>query len=238
MHYIFFMQENPNPTVKSVQAVQSVQVVQNTQNNSEKKISESAKKRMILLLNLLEKWENPRITSKEIANLLGIKDSLVRCDFGFLRLPSEHRGFKNGYDVCVLAEDIKNSVDFSKVELQEKKLCIVGLGRLGAALLDNRFFEKSGFKIYAGFDSSLNRVELIRSTFELFPASRIESVCSAKKIEYAILCCEEDEVQKMADRLVKAGIKGIVNYTNAVFAVPKNVKVQNVSPSVALALVE
>lgn len=247
MHYIFFMQEKPNPTV---------QAVQNAQNNSGKKISESAKKRMILLLNLLEKWENPRITSKEIANLLGVKDSLVRCDFGFLRLPSEHRGFKNGYDVCVLAEDIRISLGFFKDSdvfccderhispnenvsgNYEKKLCIVGLGRLGAALLDNRFFEKSGFKIYAGFDSSLNRVELIRSTFELFPASRIESVCSAKKIEYAILCCEEDEVQKMADRLVKAGIKGIVNYTNAVFAAPKNVKVQNVSPSVALALVE
>lgn len=223
------MQEKPNPTVQSVQTVQ---------NKSGKKISESAKKRMVLLLNLLEKWEKPRITSKEIAELLGEKDSLIRCDFKFLRLPSEHRGFKNGYDVSVLAEDIKNSIDFSKSEYQEKRVCIVGLGRLGAALLDNRFFEKSGFKIYAGFDSSLNRVELIRSTFELFPASRIESVCSAKKIEYAILCCEESEVQKMADRLVKAGIKGIVNYTNAVFAVPKNVKVQNISPSVALALVE
>ena len=42
----------------------------------------------------------------------------------------------------------------------------------------------------------------------------------------------------MADRLVKAGIKGIVNYTNSVFSVPEGIKVQNVSPVVALSLVE
>lgn len=202
------------------------------------KISDSTKKRMILLLNLLEKWEKTHITSKEIAELLGAKDSLIRVDLNSLHLPSAHRGFKNGYEVSVLINDLKNAFGLPINENQEKRICVVGLGRLGAALLDDAFFEGSGFKICAGFDSSLNRVELIRSTFELFPASRIESVCPAKKIEYAILCCSENEIQKMADRLVNAGIKGIVNYTNAVFSVPENVKVQNISPSVALALVE
>lgn len=206
------------------------------------KISDSTKKRMILLLNLLENWEKSHITSKEIANLLNVKDSLIRHDFVALNLPPLHRGFKNGYEICTLTEDIKKSLGVQKQSEKiikcEKRICIVGLGRLGAALLDSSFFEKSGFKICAGFDSSLNRVELIRSTFELFPASRIESICSAKKIEYAILCCPEKEVQKMVDRLVCANIKGIVNYTNAVFTAPKNVKVQNVSPSVSLSLVE
>lgn len=204
----------------------------------QKKIPVSTKKRMVLLLNLLEKWKKARITSKEIAVLLGVKDSLVRYDFAFLKLPSEHRGFKNGYEISALKNDVRAALLSEEEFVTEKRICIVGLGRLGAALLDNSFFEGSGFKVCAGFDSSLNRVELIRSTFELFPASRIESVCAAKKIEYALLCCEENEVQKMADRLVKAGIKGIVNYTRAVFAVPDCVKVQNISPAVALALVE
>ena len=63
-------------------------------------------------------------------------------------------------------------------------------------------------------------------------------MCPLKKIEYAVLCCAESEIQKMADRLVKAGIKGLVNYTNAVFSVPDGIKVQNVSPVIALSLVE
>lgn len=205
-----------------------------------RKISESTKKRLLLLLNFLKICEKTRVTSKEIALLLGVKDSLVRYDFVQAGIPAEHRGYKNGYDVKILAEDIKVALGSGNQGgvAEKKRICIVGLGRLGAAFLDNDFFEKSGFEVCAGFDSNLNRVELLRSTFELFPASRIESVCPAKKIEYAVLCCSESEVQKMTDRLVKAGIKGIVNYTNAVFSVPDGIKVQNVSPVVALSLVE
>ncbi|MEE1211211.1 MAG: hypothetical protein UHO11_01835 [Treponema sp.] len=205
-----------------------------------RKLSESTKKRLFMLLNFLEGCEKKRVTSREIALLLGIKDSLVRYDFVQVGLPAEHRGFRNGYDVKVLEEDIKSALGILGEDgsAQKKRVCVVGLGRLGAAFLDNDFFEKSGFEVCAGFDSNLNRVELLRSTFELFPASRIETVCPLKKIEYAVLCCSETEVQKMADRLVKAGIKGIVNYTNAVFSVPEGIKVQNVSPVVALSLVE
>ncbi|MBQ1628590.1 MAG: hypothetical protein II098_05470 [Treponema sp.] len=205
-----------------------------------RKLSESTKKRLFLLLNFLESCEKKRVTSKEIAFLLGVKDSLVRYDFVQAELPAEHRGFRNGYDVNVLAEDIKSALGLfgDDGSARKKRVCVVGLGRLGAAFLDNDFFEKSGFEVCAGFDSNLNRVELLRSTFELFPASRIETVCPLKKIEYAVLCCAESEIQKMADRLVKAGIKGLVNYTNAVFSVPDGIKVQNVSPVIALSLVE
>ena len=205
-----------------------------------RKLSESTKKRLFLLLNFLESCEKKRVTSKEIAFLLGVKDSLVRYDFVQAELPAEHRGFRNGYDVNVLAEDIKSALGLFGADgfARKKRVCVVGLGRLGAAFLDNDFFEKSGFEVCAGFDSNLNRVELLRSTFELFPASRIETVCPLKKIEYAVLCCAESEIQKMADRLVKAGIKGLVNYTNAVFSVPDGIKVQNVSPVIALSLVE
>lgn len=206
----------------------------------QEKISKSTKKRLLLILNLLENWENSHITSKEIALFLGIKDSLVRYDFSALNFPNEHRGFKNGYEVFRLKNDIKKVLKIEQSSNLEslKKVCIVGLGRLGVALLDNSFFKESGFEVCAGFDSSLNRVELIRSTFELFPASKIESVCIAKKIKYAIMCCPESETQKMADRLVKAGIEGIVNYTNSVFNVPKEINVQNASPAVLLGMIK
>ena len=135
-----------------------------------RKLSESTKKRLFLLLNFLESCEKKRVTSKEIAFLLGVKDSLVRYDFVQAELPAEHRGFRNGYDVNVLAEDIKSALGLfgDDGSARKKRVCVVGLGRLGAAFLDNDFFEKSGFEVCAGFDSNLNRVELLRSTFELF----------------------------------------------------------------------
>lgn len=199
-----------------------------------KKIPKSTRKRLTLLLQLLEATEKKRITSLEISSALGCKDTLIRWDFRFIE---QERGVKNGYDVEKLIQSIKSALSVQD-ESAEKKICIVGLGRIGAALLDDAIFEKSGFKVCAGFDSNVNRVELLRSTFELYPASRIEQVVPQLKIEYAFLCCGEKESQKMTDRLVSAGIKGIVNYTRSVVKVPETVKVQNISPVLALKMID
>ena len=197
--------------------------------NKIKTLPKATKSRLVLLLGMLEKWKKNRVSSIEISTLLSCKDSLVRYDLSFLEVPA---GAKNGYDVQSLKQGIRKAL--GSEGCIQKKCCVVGLGRLGAALLDDGIFEGSGFKICAGFDSSVNRVELLRSSFELYPASRIESVCQQQKIQYAFLCCPNTEVEKMVQRLVNAGIKGIVNYTTAVFPVPPTVKVQNVSPITAL----
>ena len=197
--------------------------------NKIKTLPKATKSRLVLLLGMLENWKKNRVSSIEISTLLSCKDSLVRYDLSFLEVPA---GAKNGYDVQSLKQGIRQALGTEGCI--QKKCCVVGLGRLGAALLDDGIFEGSDFKICAGFDSSVNRVELLRSSFELYPASRIESVCQQQKIQYAFLCCPNEEVEKMVQRLVNAGIKGIVNYTTAVFPVPPTVKVQNVSPITAL----
>lgn len=197
--------------------------------NKIKTLPKATKSRLVLLLGMLENWKKNRVSSIEISTLLSCKDSLVRYDLSFLEVPA---GAKNGYDVQSLKQGIRQAL--GSEGCIQKKCCVVGLGRLGAALLDDGIFEGSDFKICAGFDSSVNRVEMLRSTFELFPANRIESVCQQQKIQYAFLCCPNAEVEKMVQRLVNAGIKGIVNYTTAVFPVPPTVKVQNVSPITAL----
>lgn len=195
-----------------------------------KKLSRETQKRMILLLELLESWKKEKITSNEIAENLGCKPDLVRWDLRFLDF---EKGVSNGYKAAELQKAVRSALNCTGGE-ELKKCCIVGLGRLGTALLDDGIFFGSGFKIVAGFDSSVNRVEMLRSTFELFPANRIESVVPQQGIEYALLCCAESEAQKMTDRLVRAGIKGIVNYTRSVLKVAAGIKIENVSPVLAL----
>ncbi len=197
-------------------------------------IPERSRRRLVLLLEVLDAWQKPRITSREVGAMLGCKDSLVRHDFSFLDVG---RGVSNGYDVRSLKDGVKKVLGLLPGvvdEAVERRVCVVGLGRLGSAFLDDGIFFGRGFKVVAGFDSSVNRLELMRSVFELYPASRIESVVPQHKIEYAILCCSEEESAKMAGRLVNAGIKGIVNFTNSVISVPRTVKVENVSPVMAL----
>ena len=207
------------------------------------KLPEATRKRLVQLKTLLSTWLDEKITTKEISLKTGWKDSLVRHDLFLVNnlessksnKPENYttvRGVSNGYKTADLI-NLLNDV----LEAGTKNCCIVGLGRLGAALLDENITEGNGFHIKAGFDSNINRVEILRSTFPLYPATEMQYMIKREDIGYAILTVSDNQAQQMADRLIKAGIKGIVNMTNVVLLVPETVKVQNLSIKNALQLV-
>lgn len=187
------------------------------------KLPEASKKRMVQLLQILKAWPQKKITSAQISEITGWKDSLIRHDFWLLG--KTLNGVSNGYSVENLIFVLEELICDSST----KNCCIVGLGRLGAALLDQSFFESSGFEIKVGFDSNLYRVEILRSSFPLYPADDMPWVIKQEKIEYAILSVQNKDAQAMTDRLVKTGIKGIVNLTQRLVKTPASVKVENLS---------
>ncbi len=184
---------------------------------------EVTRKRMLILQNLLQSWQSEKITSVQISEITGWKDSLIRHDLWLL---GYNKGISNGYLKDDLQEAISLALGF---ESKEVNCCILGLNRLGAALLDDATTEGSVFKIKAGFDSNVNRVEILRSTFPLYPATEMSWVIKKENIRLAILTVADKDAQVMCDRLVKAGITGIVNMTNSVLRVPENVKLENLS---------
>ena len=220
------------------------------------------RKRFIQLLAILQKWPDKKITSVAISEASGWKSSLIRHDLWLLGF---NKGVSNGYYIEELEQVIKSALNISfkkdtfmlskkesnvaytsdsstavvgsgSAEGIFKKVCIAGLGRLGASLLDQNLFDNSVFEICAGFDSNVNRVEILRSTFPLYPASEMDFVIKREKINFAILTVADKDAQSMANRLIKAGISGIVNMTNVLLKVPQNVKVENLSIITALNL--
>ena len=194
-------------------------------------LPEVTRKRMLILQNLLQSWQSEKITSVQISEITGWKDSLIRHDLWLL---GYNKGISNGYLKDDLQEAIGRALGF---ESKEVNCCIVGLNRLGAALLDDATTEGSVFKIKAGFDSNVNRVEILRSTFPLYPATEMSWVIKKENIRLAILTVADKDAQVMSDRLVKAGVTGIVNMTRAVLKVPDGVKVENVSVVNALKMI-
>ena len=204
------------------------------------------RKRLVQLEELLKSWSEEKITSARICELTGWKDSLVRHDLWLIEQSVKNRtkridsglsttfvrGWKNGYNVSDLLAKIQ-SINKSET----LNVCIVGLGRLGAALLDNALVEGSQFVIKAGFDSNLNRVEILRSTFPLYPAVEMNWVIKQEKITLAVLTVADKDAHSMCNKLVAAGVKGIVNMTRAVLKVPEGVKVENLSILNALKLI-
>ena len=192
-------------------------------------LPKATRRRLIELESVLKAWQKTKITSADISALTGWKDSLIRHDFWLAGLGGD--GVSNGYVTADLLEAVR------KANTKTVNVCIAGLGRLGAALLDETLFEGSGFVIKAGFDSNVNRVEILRSTFPLYPAGDMNWVIKQEHITKAILAVADKDAQTMCDRLVKAGISGIVNMTGRILKVPDGIKVENVSVITALKLV-
>ena len=117
-------------------------------------LPQATRKRLVQLEELLKSWSGEKITSAKICELTGWKDSLVRHDLFLIEQSVKNRaervdlglsksfvrGWKNGYNVSDLLAKIQS---INKSETQN--VCIVGLGRLGAALLDDTLVEGSQF---------------------------------------------------------------------------------------------
>ena len=194
------------------------------------KIPEASRRRLALLFALLSSYGGDKITSIQIQRMTGIDRALIRKD---ISLAGFKGGVSNGYKVQDLREAVRAALGLPLPD-QKRFCCIAGLGKLGAALMQCGIFDESPFKIVAGFDSRVNRTEVLSADFPLYPAAKMEAVIPESKIDFAILAVEDDQAQLMADRLAKSGVKGIVNYTGQVLEVPEGVAVENVSPLLAL----
>jgi len=193
-------------------------------------IPSPSRKRLVTLSQILSQLEeNSKITSVEISARTGWSEAIIRRDISLLKL---HSGKSNGYPAGELRRAIRERLNLS--EEGRRNCCVVGLGKLGAALLENSDFSGTNFRIAAGFDSSTNRIELLESAIPLFSTSDLESEIGEMKIDYAILCVADRDAQKIAERLSAAGIKGIVNYTNTILKLPAGLEVENVSMAFAL----
>ncbi len=189
-------------------------------------------RRLVQLVRMLEKRGSGKITSAEIQSVTGWSSAVVRKDISQIGYKG---GVSNGYSVEELRKAICSALDIPDMDEETEHLCcIVGLGKFGAALLENGFLAGTSFRIAAGFDANVNRTEILKASFPLYPASRLESVILENRIEYGILCVSDQTAQAMAERLVKCGIRGIVNYTGEMLKLPENVGVENVSPVLAL----
>jgi redox-sensing transcriptional repressor len=204
-------------------------------------IPEPAKERLLSLMRLLEKQAggcglvSSRITSGEVETLTGWSSHTIRKDISYL----EGKGAGNqgcfgtsaGYDPATLIPAIKQALGLGA----RRRICVVGLGRLGSAYLNYRGFDFAGsaesggeFELAAGFDTSVNRVEILKSPVPLYPAFKMAEVISRFGIELALLCVPAGAAQAAAEKLAAAGIRGIVNFAPIMLQLPPEIAVRNV----------
>lgn len=200
-------------------------------------ISKPAAERLARLARLLEQrveaGQTTPVPSSGLEQLTGWPSHTIRKDISqlgaeFLREEEASESFStsSGYDPAALAACIRRVLSLEK---EAWNCCVVGLGRLGSSFLDYGEFAGTPFRLRAGFDSNVNRIEILQSTFPLYPTFRMKEVIPRFDIRFALLCVPESCAQSSADKLFACGVRGIVNFTSAVLTIPPEAAVENVS---------
>ena len=112
------------------------------------------------------------ISSAEIEQMTGWTSHTIRKDISALDAGS-NISTSTGYDPEKLAHAIKQSLNLTN---SATKCCIVGLGRLGSAFLEYAGFLNSPFTLCAGFDSNVNRLEILQADFPLYPTFKMKEI--------------------------------------------------------------
>jgi redox-sensing transcriptional repressor len=161
------------------------------------------------------------ISSRELAAASGINPAQVRKDLAYFG-QFGRRGI--GYDVQILDSKMREILGLHKVW----RIALVGAGNLGMALLQYGGFSKAGFKIEAAFDMDPSKVGWELEGVRIWPTPAIRQVVREKKIEIGILAVPASQAQRVAEELVDAGVRAILNFAPCLLNIPKSVLVRSV----------
>lgn len=195
-----------------------------------KRIADSTVRRLSAYLRFLEDFETRGLTtisSEELAKLGGTTSAQVRKDLSFFGSFGK-RGL--GYTVPELAGRLREILGLGR----EWRVIIVGAGKIGAALAQYRGFRQRGFTILAAYD---NNPDKVGKKLEGIPVRDIEHLdrdILRDKPDIVVLTVPGDEAQNVLDRVVRAGIKAILNFAPAQLHAPSDVTVKTVNMAMEL----
>lgn len=194
------------------------------------KIPEATITRLSVYSRFLEQVDRKgvvTISSSEIAEGVGVSPAQVRKDLAYF---GEFGTRGVGYNVKELLHQTLKILGLN----QEWRVVVVGAGNLGTALCSYRGFRERGFRVVGIFDNDLTKIGKKIMDLEVLGTEKIPEVVKEKDVGIGIVATPADAAQETADILVKAGVKGILNFAPTILNLPEDVEVRNVDLSVHL----
>lgn len=192
------------------------------------RVPEVTVERLSIYLRALKKFSDDRIiSSQDLAEIVGTTDAQVRKDFAYFGefgIPGQ------GYRVGKLKEEIIHILALDK----KWNLALVGVGKLGSALLAYPGFRREEFKIKLAFDVDPGKIGKIIEGVRVEDAKKIPEILSSNQIEVGIITTPAEVAQEIAEKLVEGGCKGILNFAPVRLVIPENIKLKNVDLSMEL----
>lgn len=195
-----------------------------------KRIAESTVRRLSIYLRFLEEFEDrglSTVSSEELARRGGTTSAQVRKDLSFFGSFGK-RGL--GYSVPELSTALREILGLGK----EWRVIIVGAGKIGAALAQYRGFRQRGFNIIGVYDANPEKVGRVLEGIEIRPMSGLEDDIREHQPQIVVLAIPADGAQEVLDRVVRTGIKAVLNFAPVQLSAPADVTVKAVNMAMEL----
>jgi len=167
------------------------------------------------------------VFSHELAAMARVSPAQVRRDLMHLNCSgSPSKGYRVDHLVACLSDELDHAAGQS--------VALVGIGNLGRALITYFHGRRERLAIMAAFDREPEKVNRIFHGCHCYPLEELEVVLRRDDIRAAILAVPANEAQSTADRLVSAGVRGLLNYAPVPLRVPPDVYLEEQDMTTAL----
>jgi redox-sensing transcriptional repressor len=165
--------------------------------------------------------------SQQLADKLQVTPAQIRKDLSYFgRFGKQGRG----YSVRHLLDELKHILGLNS----HWDVVVIGVGRLGRAILSYPGFTPDGFRLVAALDNDPGLIGQVVEGQVVRPIEDLDRVVQEYKIAIAIVAVPSSQTQAVIDRLVKCGVRAILNYAPITAQVPPGVIVRNIDPVLSL----
>lgn len=162
-------------------------------------------------------------SSQELSERLGISAAQIRKDLSQF---GEFGKQGTGYNIDFLLARLREILKVNRVW----DMAVVGAGDIGSAVARYQGFEDRGYRVTIIFDSDPEKIGTSVGPFTVQDARNLVNTIRETGIKVAMIAVPASHAQEVADELVKAGVKAILNYAPLNINVPSDVHVQHTDP--------
>lgn len=178
-------------------------------------------------LRYLLQEEVRSVSSQELGERINVTAAQIRKDLSYF---GEFGKQGIGYDVEKLLHQIERILGLN----QEWPVALIGIGHLGEAIARYEGFRRQGIRIAALFDSDPTKIGSDINGLTVMNDEHIDRVLREQAIKLAIIAVPASRAQEVADMLVTAGVRAVLNYAPVVIQVPEHVWVRHIDPVAVL----
>ncbi|PKN93125.1 MAG: redox-sensing transcriptional repressor Rex [Chloroflexi bacterium HGW-Chloroflexi-6] len=186
--------------------------------------------RLPVYLRALQRLSDAGVTttsSQELGEKVGISAAQIRKDLSQF---GEFGKQGTGYHIPFLIERLSQILNVDRIW----DVGVVGMGDIGHAIVRYNGFSNRGFQVAMCFDADPAKIGTKVGEFEIRDEKNLIADIKAASIKIAMICVPASVAQDVADKLVEAGVRGILNYAPLKLIVPANVRVQHIDPAIGL----